>query len=169
MLYCIFNLHIILQLWDLKNDHSEGALSLVDEQVDRYNELLGRREKFTLHMVVAVLSYLVFGLVPPIVYGFSFRTSGDRDFKLAAVSAASLLCIILLALGKGHVQKPPKSYIKTLLYYVSMAIMASGVSYLVGIFIKKLLEKLGWSDSSSVVVTAPFPEMRDIKSAWSSF
>ena len=102
-------------------------------------------------MTVAILSFFIFGLVPPVVYGFSFRQSDDKDLKLAAVAGASLVCIILLALGKGHFRKPHRTYFRTVLYYVAMGIMASGISYLVGQLIKKLLEQLGLFESSSAV------------------
>lgn len=40
---------------------------------DRYQELLGRRANFLLHAVVAVLSFLIFGSVPLVVYGLLIR------------------------------------------------------------------------------------------------
>ncbi|XVF34181.1 hypothetical protein REPUB_Repub18cG0036400 [Reevesia pubescens] len=97
-----------------------------------------------------MLSFRVFGLVPPVVYGFSFRKSDDKDLKLAAVAGASLICIILLAIGKADVRKPHR-YIKTVSYYVIMGIMASGISYVVGELTKKLDEKLGLFESNSAV------------------
>lgn len=78
--------------------------SETDEQVDRYQELLGQRRNFILHDSVAVLSFLVFGLVPPIVYGFSFYESDIRHLKEAAVAAASLICITVLAIAKAYTQ-----------------------------------------------------------------
>ncbi|KAA8533500.1 hypothetical protein F0562_031066 [Nyssa sinensis] len=130
-------------LWELKNDHSVGSSNQITERVNRYQEQLGRRENFLLHATVSVLAFLTFGLVPPVTYSFSFRESDNRDFKLVAVASASLLSIIILAIGKVYVQRPPKSYIKTVVYYVIMGFMASGVSYVVGNLIMKLLEKLG--------------------------
>ncbi|GFY83924.1 hypothetical protein Acr_03g0006980 [Actinidia rufa] len=120
-------------LWDLKNNHSSGASNQITEgAADRYKELLGRRENFLLHATVAVLSFLILGLLPPVVYGFSFRESDNRDFKLVTVAVASLLCIIILAIGKAYVQRPPKSYLKTIIYFVIMGFMASGISYAAG-------------------------------------
>ncbi|KAL7162971.1 hypothetical protein ACSBR2_039136 [Camellia fascicularis] len=59
-------------LWELKNDRYEGVSSLqVTERLDKYQELLGRRENFLLHATVAILSFLIFGLLPPVIYGFS--------------------------------------------------------------------------------------------------
>ncbi|KAJ6764626.1 MEMBRANE PROTEIN OF ER BODY-LIKE PROTEIN [Salix koriyanagi] len=103
-------------LMDLKNDHS-----------DRYQETLGRRDNFSLHAALSILSFLIFGLLPPVMYGFSFRKSDDRDLKLAAVGGASLFCIILLAIGKAHTQrKQPKPYISTIFYFFCTGLMASG-------------------------------------------
>ncbi|XVE58229.1 hypothetical protein DITRI_Ditri04bG0153200 [Diplodiscus trichospermus] len=138
-------------LRELKNDQPRGASTETNIEEDRYQVLLGRRQNFALHVTVAILSFLIFGLVPPVVYGFSFRKSDDKDLKLAAVAGASLICIILLALGKGHVRKPHRTYFRTLSYYVALGIMVSGVSYLFGELIKKLLEQLRLFESSSAV------------------
>ncbi|XP_059667358.1 membrane protein of ER body-like protein isoform X2 [Cornus florida] len=154
-------------LWDMKNDSSESASNQATNQVNRYQELLGRRENFFLHATVAVLSFLVFGILPPVVFGFSFRESDNSDYKLLAVAAASLLCIIILAIGKAYIQRPAKSYIKTVLYYVIMGFMASGVSYVVGTLIKELLEKLGLFQSS-LDVAIPLLEKAPMEPAWRS-
>lgn len=89
----------------------------------------------------------MFGLVAPITYGFSFRKSDNRDYKLAAVAAASLVCIVLLALGKARVGS--KSYIKTAVYYLVMGVAASGISFLVGELVDKLLGELRLFKSGS--------------------
>lgn len=65
----------------------------VTEQGDRYKELFGRRENFVIHATVAILSYIIVGLVPHLVYGFSFRKNDNKELKLAVVPVASLLCI----------------------------------------------------------------------------
>lgn len=101
------------------------------------------------------------------VYGFSFRQSNDRDLKLAAVAVSSLLCIILLAIGKANIQNPPK-YIKTVLYYVVIGVGVAGVSYLAGDLIDILIEKLGWFNST-VAGTLPLPQMSIVKPAWKSW
>ncbi|KAM5563042.1 membrane protein of ER body-like protein [Rosa sericea] len=154
-------------LWELKVDQSRVTSGETDEQVDRYEEVLGKRENFFLHASVAILSFLIFGLVPPLVYCFSFRQSNDTDLKLAVVAASSLLCIILLSTGKAYIQRPQK-YIKTLLYYVIIGVGAAGVSYLAGDLIDKLIEKLGWFNST-VSGTLPLPQMSIVKPAWKSW
>ncbi|KAK8488725.1 hypothetical protein V6N13_130547 [Hibiscus sabdariffa] len=128
-----------------------------DIEEDRYEVLLGRRQNFLKHVIVAILSFLIFGLVPPVVYGFSFRKSDDKDLKLAAVAGASLICIFLLALGKGHLRRPHRAYVRSVSYYIGLGITASGISYVVGQLLKKLFEQLGLFESSSTA-SSPFLE-----------
>ncbi|KAL5737202.1 hypothetical protein ACOSQ2_031990 [Xanthoceras sorbifolium] len=156
-------------LREMKNDHSEETSNQVNEQEDRYQRLLGRKQNFSRHVIVVVLSYLVFGLLPPIIYGFSFRKSDDRDLKIAAVAGSSLACIVLLAVAKGHVQKPPRSYLTSVLYYVSLGVMASGLSYVVGDLFEKLMEKLGLFASTSEVAIPLLETDLMMKPAWSSY
>jgi hypothetical protein len=139
-------------------------------QEDRYQELLGVRAKFKLHATVAFLSYLIFGSVSPAVYGFLYGEINNREFNLAAVVATSLICIILLAIGKAHSRKSPKSYIRTVMYYSTMALLASGVSFIIGNLIKELLEKFGWFESDLVITVpfSPFSEKRLTEPAWAS-
>ncbi|KAJ6887630.1 hypothetical protein NC652_028788 [Populus alba x Populus x berolinensis] len=150
-------------LVDLKNDRS----SRVNEQEDRYQETLGRRDSFSLHATLSILSFLIFGLLPPVMYGFSFRKSDDRDLKLAAVGGASLFCIILLATGKAHIQrKQPKAYISTVLYFFCIGLMASGASYVVGDLVGKLLQKISGFESNLA-----FPELKPTEptTTWASY
>ncbi|KAK0591783.1 hypothetical protein LWI29_007949 [Acer saccharum] len=159
-------------LKELKNDHSEETSNQINVQEGRYQRLLGQEQNFSRHAVVVILSFLIFGLLPPVIYGFSFRKSDDRDLKIAAVAGSSLVCIVLLAVAKGHVQKPPRSYFRTVLYYVSLGVAASGISYVVGDLFEKLMEKLGLFVSSKEVMM-PFLETdlmnTNMKPAWSSF
>ncbi|XP_058105199.1 membrane protein of ER body-like protein isoform X2 [Magnolia sinica] len=165
----IGGLFVISQnLKELRNEqHSANDQS--EQNLDRYQEILGQRENFWRHVVVAVFSYIIFGLIPPVIYGFSFRKTDNKEYKLIAVTAASLLCIALLAIGKAHVRKAPKTYIKTLLYYVGVGMLGSGLSYVVGQLIKKLLEKLGWFDSGAANPVSVFVETRSMRSRWASY
>lgn len=161
-------------LWELKNENSgvtsnqatEGESDQVTQQQDQYQELLGRRENFWLHAPVTLLSFLIVGSLPPVIYASTFRKSNNSDFKLIAVAVASLLCIILLATGKAYIQRPPKAYIKTVVYYVIMGFMASGVSYAAADLIKMLLEKLGWFDSDLLLT---LPETTTKQPGWGSY
>ncbi|KAJ7010993.1 membrane protein of ER body-like protein [Populus alba] len=155
-------------LLDLKSEQPRGASSQTNEQVDRYQELLGPRENFLLHATIALLSFLVFGLAPPAVYGFTFMETDDKNFKLAAVAVASLLCITILAIGKAYIQNSPKPYLKTVLHYFFTGIMASGVSYVAGDLAKKLLEKLAWFEPGEAVAVR-LAEMSSGRLAWASY
>ncbi|KAI3950619.1 hypothetical protein MKW92_021121 [Papaver armeniacum] len=172
---------IIHGLGELKSDQHERVTEVEDEKVDRYEELLGRRHNFPRHAIVVVLSYLVFGLLPPIVYGFSFRNSNNKDYKILSVAAVSLICIILLAIGKAHTHRPPQSnssYIKTTLYFVSIGLAASGLSFILGEVVKKLLEKFALLEpnasfspsppSSSFLLGQTIPSIAE-SSAWASY
>ena len=152
----------------MKSEQPRGASSQTNEQVDRYQQLLGRRENFLLHATIALLSFLVFGLVPPAVYGFTFMETDDKNFKLAAVAVTSLLCITILAIGKAYIQNSPKPYLKTVLHYFVTGIMASGVSYVVGDLAKKLFEKLAWFEPGEAVPVR-LAEMSSGRLAWASY
>ncbi|WOK95362.1 membrane protein of ER body-like protein [Canna indica] len=160
---------IIHNLLELRTAQDEAA-EQTDEQVGRYWELLGQRANFRLHFVVAIISYILVGSVPPVVYGFSFRMSDNKEYKLIAVAAASLLCVTLLAVGKAHV-KPQKAYIRTLFYYLSLGVSASAISYIAGVMINSLLENLGLFDhkTPSSVLTLVSQDLSFGVSAWASY
>jgi len=135
---------------DLKNNRSNQ----VNEQEDRYQKTLGRRDNFSLHATLSILSFLI-RLLPPVMYGFSFRKSDDRDLKLAAV------------IGKAHIQrKQPKPYTSTVLYFFCIGLMASGASYVVGDLISKLLQKISGFESN-----LPSPELKPTEptTTWASY
>ncbi|KAL0400494.1 UNVERIFIED_CONTAM: Membrane protein of ER body-like protein [Sesamum latifolium] len=138
-------------LWELKSDRVEQVANQVSDEAtkqrDRYKELLGRRQNFILHAVVAIISYLVFGLVPPVVYGFSFRKTDDKQLKLV---------------------RPPKPYLKSIITFVTLGVMVSGVSYAAGELVERLLEKLGLFQSSSVP-NLLVPDMEPTGSGWAAY
>ncbi|KAJ4971644.1 hypothetical protein NE237_004743 [Protea cynaroides] len=155
---------LIILIHNIKelNKDCHGETSQGSSNIDRYQETLGRRENFRLHAVVAVMSYIVFGLLPPVIYGFSFYSSNDKLYKLITCGAASFVCIILLSIGKAYVQKPPKPYVKTVLNNLLVGLTASGLCYAVGLLSERLLEKLGWFETLLAPSTA-FLETRSIK------
>lgn len=143
------NTCIHLQLRELKAN--EPKRSNTEAVVDQYNEVLGQRKNFILHAFIAILSFIIFGLIPPVVYGFTFRENDEKDFKLAAVAGASLLCITLLSIAKAYIKRPNSysTYFQTVFYYVSTGAVATVLSYLAGDMMKKLIEKLGWFEPAS--------------------
>ncbi|KAG2263047.1 hypothetical protein Bca52824_070126 [Brassica carinata] len=96
-----------------------------------------------------MLSFIIAGLLPPVVYYFSFTKTHNKDYKVASVFGASLICIALLALAKAHVRNPRSSYLKSVLYYAATAVSVSGITYVVGNVVNQLIEKYGWSDDGS--------------------
>ncbi|KAJ0251526.1 Membrane protein of ER body 1 [Hirschfeldia incana] len=121
-----------------------------EEEEDRYVEALGRREKWMFHRLIAISSFVVCGLIPPLVYGFSFRTRVEKrqEYKTLAVYGVSLVCIVLLSVAKAYVSKR-REYAKTLFRYTSMATTASGFSTFLGYFVNQWLEKSGFYDETT--------------------
>lgn len=161
-----FVLVLFLQLKDLKNDHT-GEQQLQTNVQDRYQELLGRRSNFVFHAVIALFSFLIFGSVPLVIYGVLINKNYYDEVKLAIVAATSVVCIILLAIGKVYTRRPPKSYIKTVLYYVAIALVASGISYIAGKLIEDLIAKLGRSESG-FSTTMPISDT-SMEKTWMSY
>ncbi|XP_031121258.1 membrane protein of ER body-like protein isoform X2 [Ipomoea triloba] len=113
---------------------------------EEYSKVLGQRNHFLLHAIVAMLSYLIFGLAPPALYGFTFRQSDDGDLKLLSVALASFVCVLLLAIGKAYTSGANtfNQYFVTILQYATAAATASGVAYAMGHLFQKLMDELGW-------------------------
>lgn len=153
------------QIADLQNT---GDVAESSEQVGHYWLELGRRSKYRLHMVIAILSYILFGLLPPTIYGLSFRTSNNRENKMMVVAAASLVCIALLAIGKAHVKRP-RTYITTLLYYLSIGFSSSGLSYVAGVLITRLLAHFGLVDQGGASALLFAQATGADAAAWASY
>ncbi|KAL0891150.1 hypothetical protein Bca101_015133 [Brassica carinata] len=97
---------IIHNLKELKEEEPIRETTEVNgEEETRYKRLLGRRENFMLHATIAILSFIITGLLPPVVYYFSFKETHNKDYKVASVFGASLICITFLALAKAHVSE----------------------------------------------------------------
>uniref|UniRef100_A0A7N0RE89 Membrane protein of ER body-like protein n=1 Tax=Kalanchoe fedtschenkoi TaxID=63787 RepID=A0A7N0RE89_KALFE len=163
---------LILIFHNLK-DLRKSAYEEPSNQVDRYHEVLGRRSNFKLHSVIVVLSFLIFGLIPIATYAFTFRKSDNRDYKSLAVIGASLISVTLLSLGKAHTKNPPRpasSYFKSISYYLTIAISASGLSYVAGKLLNELIEKTGWFDTTSSLNSITFPAtVMPSQRAWGSY
>ncbi|KAJ9565168.1 hypothetical protein OSB04_001134 [Centaurea solstitialis] len=148
-------------LWDLRDDCYKGNSSQETKQeaTNKYKALLGRINYFPLHAVFAILSFVVFGMVPPVAYGFSYHKTSDKDYTMVAVAIVSLFCVSLLAIFKAYVTRCKGffEYVKTVVYYLTTAVSVSGVSYVVGILVSRLIEELGLFDGSSDVATMLLP------------
>lgn len=140
---------ILVLFHNLKELRYEDSEEAEGEKESRYLKLLGRKENFIVHTVFVVLSYIVFGLVPPAVFGFTFRATDDQDFKLVAVAGASLLSILILAIAKVITRRQHTfmAYLKTVVYYVTGAATASGIAYAAGHLLERFMNDLGWFDA----------------------
>ncbi|KAH6784919.1 hypothetical protein C2S52_009878 [Perilla frutescens var. hirtella] len=126
---------------------------------DKYQELLGRRGNFLLHSTFAIFSYLVYGLIAPTTYGFAFHESDNKDYKLIAVAAAAIACIFILSIAKAYVVETENfiGYVKTISYYVTVAVGASGLAYAAGDLFGMLLHDFGWFQSAQDVTPLDTP------------
>ncbi|XP_054780169.1 membrane protein of ER body-like protein isoform X1 [Prosopis cineraria] len=151
---------LVHHIWDLKAEEPS-----TNEVVDRYYLSLGKRENFYLHLCIAILSFIIFGVVPPLAYGLTFYEVNNKNVALAAVAGAAVICITLLAITKTYIQRPNTylPYLKTVLYYLSTGALTSVISYLAGVLIRELLEKLGIGSESSSGFTLMLPEMSVIE------
>ncbi|KAF8045905.1 hypothetical protein N665_4220s0001 [Sinapis alba] len=154
-------------LQDLRNNS--------DQEKDWYNELLGRRDNIRMHVLVAVLSYIFFGLIAPLVYAFSFYQTGIKNYKLVSVFSVSLFCAIMLGMIKVYVRKPvnvrasPKLYLKSAAYYTSIVVVSSGISYIVGEIVGEYIRKLGWFSLYQTSLTSTFEGIKSDEYRFTSF
>ncbi|KAJ9543408.1 hypothetical protein OSB04_023115 [Centaurea solstitialis] len=150
-------------IWDLKDDYYKFSSQQTNQLTrNKYKELLGQVQHFPIHVFFAILSFIVFGIVPPVVYGYAFHETNDNDFTVMVVAIASLVCVGLLAVFKAYVDRCTGflDYVKTVAYYLTTAIVVSGVSYVVGNLITRLIEELGLFETTSGVAMSLLPEAK---------
>ncbi|XP_051152974.1 membrane protein of ER body 2-like isoform X2 [Andrographis paniculata] len=155
-------------LLDLKKDIPRESS---EQQVDQYEEQLGKRDNFLLHSSLATLSFLIFGLIPPIVYGFAFKETNNKDYTMLVVAIVSFVCILVLAAAKAYVQRAQtmSDYVKTIMYYATLSIGASGVAYAAGDLIEMLIDRFGWFAPSTTPAGLLGPGMVSGTRAWGSY
>ncbi|KAI3829840.1 hypothetical protein L1987_03968 [Smallanthus sonchifolius] len=150
-------------LWDLKDDCYKFSTQETNNQESRnkYKELLGSVEHFPMHVFFTILSFLVFGIIPPVAYGYSFHETNDKDFTMVIVAVASFVCVGLLAIFKAYIDRCAEflGYVKTITYYLTTAVTVSGVSYVAGTLATRLIEELGLFETGSNVAIVVLPEV----------
>ncbi|KAJ7540435.1 hypothetical protein O6H91_10G014800 [Diphasiastrum complanatum] len=106
---------------------------------------------------LTMLSFLLFGSVAPVTYGFSFRSSNDRDYKFVATAIVALFCLILLGSGKARVRGQP--YIATVASLIATGFVASTAGYFAGHYIQRWLQKIGFdgNEPAGAPTQAPPP------------
>ncbi|KAF5797436.1 putative Ccc1 family protein [Helianthus annuus] len=89
-------------------------------------------------------------MVPPVAHGYSFHETNDKDFTVVIVAIASLVCVSLLAIFKAYINKCTFfEYIKTVVYYITTAVLVSSVFYVAGNLLTRFIEEHGFFDLSS--------------------
>ncbi|KAI3829841.1 hypothetical protein L1987_03969 [Smallanthus sonchifolius] len=150
-------------LWDLKDDCYKYSTQETSNQEARskYKELLGSVDHFPMHVFFTILSFLVFGIIPPVAYGYSFHETNDKDFTMVIVAVTSFVCVGLLAIFKAYIDRCAEfsGYVKTITYYLTTSVTVSGVSYAAGNLATKLMEELGLFETGSNVAIAVLPEV----------
>ncbi|KAD3641026.1 hypothetical protein E3N88_30249 [Mikania micrantha] len=139
-----------MKLWDLSDNCYKYSSRQHTNEAKNYIELLGQANYFSLHVLFAILSFLVFGMVPTVANRYSFHETNDKDFKLVMAATTSLLCVLLLAILKAYINKCTSlEYFKMVVYYIIIAVSVLGVSYVVGNLAARLMEEHGWFNTSS--------------------
>jgi membrane-associated HD superfamily phosphohydrolase len=106
---------------------------------DHYRDVVG--STIALHGTIALISFIVFGALSPLVYAFSHRQTDDRDQKFILACAVTIVAVSLLSLGKAKVSS--RGYLRTLVAYLSVLILSSLVGYLTGDHVAELLDSWG--------------------------
>ena len=113
------------------------------------------------HVFLAMLSFLVFGVIPPVAYGYAFHETSDKDFTMVVVAVASFVCVGLLGIFKDYIDRCTGfgGQVKTIAYYLTTAVAISGVSYAAGDLAMRLIEKLGLFETGTGINMSLIPEV----------
>ncbi|KAG0555238.1 hypothetical protein KC19_12G154700 [Ceratodon purpureus] len=114
------------------------------ESPARFQQSVGPR--FWINGFLAMISFLFFGALPVLAFGFSFRELNDHDYKMVATVVVSTIAIIFLGCGKVAAKMTDLSYRRTLTTLISTGIVAAVAGFYTGEYISKLLEKYGILD-----------------------
>ncbi|XP_023548925.1 uncharacterized protein LOC111807427 [Cucurbita pepo subsp. pepo] len=143
--------NLIAGLFIIRHDVSrlqkKRKIPRIEVDGNNYKEVLKEKMYSLLCFIIAYLSLLCFGLVPPLVYALSSLKIRNKNLKIIAAAGASLSCTALLAVQKAHINQKPRNrlvYVKTAGVYVSVGVGAFGISYLAGYMFGHLAEELLW-------------------------
>ena len=153
------------------NGQESGADEQREEEVDTYEQVFGDRQNHRLHLTVAIISFLILGLVPPLLYGFTFRKPEDKFLKIPTVTIVSVLCIGLLGVGKAYIEKPENClvYVHIIGGCIADAIGTSAVTTFGGELIQNYIDQAGWFDfEPNKVPTLLLPGMDFRYQTWRS-
>ncbi|KAG6575995.1 Membrane protein of ER body 1, partial [Cucurbita argyrosperma subsp. sororia] len=142
--------NLIAGLFIIRHDVSrlqKRKIPGIEVDGNNYKEVLKEKMYSLLCFIIAYLSFLCFGLVPPLVYALSSLKIRNKNLKIIAAAGASLSCTALLAVQKAHINQKPRHrlvYVKTAAVDVSAGVGAFGISYLAGYMFGHLAEELLW-------------------------
>ncbi|XP_022954207.1 uncharacterized protein LOC111456533 isoform X2 [Cucurbita moschata] len=143
--------NLIAGLFIIRHDVSrlqkKRKIPRIEVDGNNYKEVLKEKMYSLLCFIIAYLSFLCFGLVPPLVYALSSLKIRNKNLKIIAAAGASLSCTALLAVQKAHINQKPRHrlvYVKTAAVDVSVGVGAFGISYLAGYMFGHLAEELLW-------------------------
>ncbi|CAN5953579.1 unnamed protein product [Sphagnum jensenii] len=74
------------------------VIELHEENPAQFKQTVG--QSFLLNGCLAFLSFLVFGSLPTLTFGFSFRQSNNHDYKMLATVVVSVISVMLLGCAK---------------------------------------------------------------------
>lgn len=95
------------------------------------------------HGCLSFLSFLFFGALAPITYGFSFRKATSTYYKMVATCFVALVSIVLLGAANAHVKS--KSTVRVISILVVTGILAVIAGYEAGDYAVRLLDYCGFS------------------------
>ncbi|CAM6086243.1 unnamed protein product [Calypogeia fissa] len=120
--------------------HLCNIMSLFYNNFTRFQDEVGQG---FIHGLISSISFVFFGLLAPITYGFSFRNASNHYPKFAATCVVALIVIVLLGAAKAHVNK--NSYVRVISILIVTGFVACIVGYETGNVVGQVLEQLGFS------------------------
>ncbi|CAK9858926.1 unnamed protein product [Sphagnum jensenii] len=118
------------------------VIELHKESPRQFTETVG--QSFLLNGCLAFLSFLVFGSLPTLTFGFSFRQSNNHDYKMLATVVVSVISVMLLGCAKVFAKVTQRSYFATLSALIMTGVVAAVAGFYTGEYFSKLLAQFGF-------------------------
>ncbi len=135
---------IVLFFWCIISDFLGGVFICVLQVIDKeFRETVG--QSFLLNGCVAFLSFLVFGSLPMLTFGFSFRRSNNHEYKMLATIGVSVIAVVLLGCAKVYAKVTQQSYFATLSALIITGVVAAVAGFYTGELFSKLLALFGYN------------------------
>jgi hypothetical protein len=118
------------------------VIELHKENPVQFKETVG--QSFLLNGCLAFFSFLVFGSLPTLTFGFSFRQSNNHDYKMVATVVVSVISVMLLGCAKVFAKVTQRSYFATLSALIMTGVVAAVAGFYTGEYFSKLLAQFGF-------------------------